>query len=179
MSDLYKKLQESHARREIKRKSVQMTTQVTHKTNHPALDTGQLPSKSNPAQDRDRDRTQSVQHKPEQNPEQEQNPDQGHAQQAQQNHTQTKKHEPDKPVDIPRRQQMLKVLRESEARHKQKVQRDASIGIGDLVTVLSGPYADATAQVCDLDYINLVAMVERVGSGQRLWLNLSILAPTD
>lgn len=79
----------------------------------------------------------------------------------------------------PRVAQMLKVLRESEARYKRKAQRDATIGIGDIVIVLSGPYADAKAQVCDLDYINSVAMVERVGTGQRLWLNLSNLAPSD
>ena len=38
-----------------------------------------------------------------------------------------------------RRQQMLKVLRASEARHKEKTQRDAAIGMGDHVVDTEWP----------------------------------------
>jgi len=74
---------------------------------------------------------------------------------------------------------MLKVLRESEARHKKKNRQRADIGIGDAVTILSGPLADNSATVEDLDYINSFAKVACQNASDQLWLPLTMLTRSD
>lgn len=77
--------------------------------------------------------------------------------------------------DDSRREQMLKVLRESEARHKRKNRQSADIGIGDQVTIRSGPLADNSATVQDLDYINSFAKVACQAAKDHLWLPIAML----
>lgn len=81
--------------------------------------------------------------------------------------------------DGTRREQMLKVLRESEARHKQKSRHSDDIGIGDSVTILSGPLENNSATVHDLDYINSFAKVACKNASDLLWLPLTMLARSE
>ena len=50
-----------------------------------------------------------------------------------------------------------------------------AIGIGDRVMVVSGPFANTTAQVRDLDDINGAALLEREDNAQQVWFFINHL----